>query len=147
MNVTARSFDTASKCWLAVLATAFLASVAILAHSFIKASSPPAESSATVQQPASEGTKEVRTPNKPDWSFPAPRPVVKGQRITAGTDPFRSPDSDTAKRQKDAAAKQLVHRQAEALRTMVKQDKLPEGLGNLTLEQIDEMEKKGEAIW
>jgi hypothetical protein len=40
----------------------------------------------------------------------------------------------------------MVHHQAEDLRSMVKQNKLPAGYGHLTLEQIDEMEKNGIVI-
>jgi hypothetical protein len=40
----------------------------------------------------------------------------------------------------------MVHHQAEDLRSMVKQNKLPEALGHITLEEIDEMEKNGVVI-
>jgi hypothetical protein len=144
MNAPARSLDTASKCWLGVLALAFLVSVAILAHSFLKALAPPEENSATAHQAAPGGTGEVHAKSESGWSHIEPVRAVENRPVTTGADPFSSIINRAANRQQDAAAaKEAVHRQAEYLRTLVKQNRLPGGLGNLTLEQIDEMEKKG----
>jgi hypothetical protein len=37
----------------------------------------------------------------------------------------------------------VVHEQAEYLRNLISQGKLPDTTGNLTKEQVDEMERKG----
>ena len=55
---------------------------------------------------------------------------------------FSSDNKDrTVRKKDDAAIKEVVHHQAEYLRSLVKQNKLPDAYGHLTLEQIDEMEK------
>ena len=41
------------------------------------------------------------------------------------------------------AAQNRVHLQAEYLRKLIADGKVPKGLGNLTKERVDEMEKKG----
>jgi len=147
MDTPSRPLDTASKCWLTVLAGAFLASVAILAHAFLRTMAPPEQNSATTQKDASGRTGEVHASSEPAWTYPQPGRAIENRPVTTGADPFSSIINRVANRQQDAAvAKEMVHGQAEYLRTLVKQNRLPAGLGNLTLEQIDEMEKKGIVI-
>jgi hypothetical protein len=141
MGAPSSSLDTTSKCWLAALALAILISTVILTRSFINAFSPPEDKSIETQQSAQDSTKKVTVAAQPEWitlqqSHPGDR-----QRADMGS-PFN--DSDFPKPKNDAAVrKEMVHKQAEQLRAMVKQNKLPEVYGHLTMEQIDEMEKKG----
>jgi hypothetical protein len=44
------------------------------------------------------------------------------------------------------AHQQAVHQQAEYLRTLISQGKSTPGYGNLTKEQVDQMEQKGVLI-
>lgn len=138
MSAPVSSIDATSKRWLAALALAILASVVILTRSFINALSPPPEKIVAAQPPALNETKAVRTSGQEGWGRP--------QELQR-TSPFPSANSDATVRKKDEAIhKELVHKQAETLRSMIKQDKLPDAYGHLTLEEVDEMEKNGETI-
>ena len=145
MSTTGKTMDAASKRWLAALAIAFLAAVAVLTHSFINVLSPPERSDAKTRQVVTDRPEEAHALHQLEWSRPQEFHAVEAQHAT--TSPFASNDSDAAKRKKDEAVREeMVHQQAESLRSLVKQNKLPEGYGHLTVEQIDEMEKKGIVI-
>ena len=151
MSATRQSVDATSKLWLTVLAVAVLASIATLIHSFIKATAPPEEIvSVTAREPTAAPTAAAPASAEPAWSFPDPARVAQGQSQpeTPGVEPF-SPSSNSApKRQtEDAASKAMIHQQAETFRDMVKQNKVPGGLGDLTLEKVDEMEKNNVGVW
>ena len=60
--------------------------------------------------------------------------------------PFDSRDKLLTKKDEMVAQQKMVHFQAEYLRTLIAKGKLPAGLGHLTKEQVDEMEKNGETI-
>ena len=140
MSAPVSSIDAASRRWLAVLALVFLASAAFLAHSFIKALSLPGEDGATARQPARESAGEAPIRSEPVWILPQEARTVDDRQTT--TNVFSSDNKDrTVRKKDDAAIKEVVHHQAEYLRSLVKQNKLPDAYGHLTLEQIDEMEK------
>ena len=139
MSSSTSSMDVASKRWLVALALVFLGSAAFLAQAFIKALSPPNENSVTVQPPAQENTREAFSKSEPTWITP-PEIRALDDRQTA-TNIVRSENKDRVVRKKDdAATKAAARAQADYLRTLVKQNKLPDVYGHLTLEQIDEME-------
>ena len=138
----APSIDATSKRWLTVLALAIVASVAILAYSFLKALSPLEEKSVKTQQPATDQAQEVPTGDQEAWNHPQQFQAVQEQPTVTS---FPPSDAEVRKK-KEAARVAMVHHQAEDLRSMVKQNKLPAGYGHLTLEQIDEMEKNGIVI-
>lgn len=76
--------------------------------------------------------------SEPTWSYPEP----SGTKVTNGNQSLSS--HSAVKREQDAATnKAFVHQQAETFRAMVIKNKVPGGLGDLTLEKIDEMEKNG----
>jgi hypothetical protein len=141
MRAPASSIDATSKRWLAVLALVFLGSAAFLAHSFIKALSLPGEDGATTQQSASVSTGESTTRSEPAWILPPEARVVDDRQTLASVVSSDNKEKPVRKRD-DAAAKEAARSQAEYLRTLVKQNKLPDVYGHLTVEQIDEMEKK-----
>ena len=144
MSTPSSSIDATSKRWLTVLAVAILASVVILTRSFLNVLSPPQEKSAEAQQPASDQMKQVHVNDQEAWSRPQHFQAVQEQPAATS---FPSTASDAGMRKKnEAAAKEMVHKQAEQLRAMVRQNKLPDAYGHLTLEQIDEMEKEGVTI-
>ena len=140
MSASASSIDASSKRWLALLALVFLASAAFLAHSFIKAMSSPNEDGVTAEQPARENAAKAPTRSEPAWSFPQEARVFDDRRAATGVSPSDNKDK-TVPKGDDAAIKEVVRHQAEYLRTLIKQNRLPSAYGNLTLEQIDEMEK------
>jgi hypothetical protein len=142
MSAVSSSIDATTKRWLVVLAAAILASIAILTHSFIRVLAPPPEESVTTQPPVADAAREVRTSRQEEWSRPQQFRAFEEQPATANH--FSSNNSDPAQRKKDKAARQeMAHIQAENLRSMAKQNNLPKAFGHLTVEQINEMEKKG----
>jgi type IV secretory pathway VirB10-like protein len=138
----APSIDASSKRWLTVLALAIVASVGILAYSFLKAVAPLEKKSMETQQPATDHAQEVRTGDQEALNHPQPFQAAQEQPTVTSFPPSVAEMRKT----KEAARMAMVHRQAEDLRSMVKQNKLPAGYGHLTLEQIDEMEKNGIVI-
>ncbi len=145
MSTTVSSVDATSKRWLVALAVAFLAAVAVLIYSFISAFSAPEKSDAKTQPAVTDKPGEVRIVHQPEWSRPQAFHAVEEPPAT--TSPLPSADSDATKpKQDEAAREQMVHQQAEYLRSLVKQNKLPKAYGHLTVEKVDEMEKKGIVI-
>jgi hypothetical protein len=142
MTKSSETFDRSTKVWLVVLLAGFVGFVAILASAFINGSSRPVEPIATVEQSAPAEISQVRAMSEPTWSYPEP----SGTEHSNGNQ-LQSSHS-AVKREQDAATnKAFVHRQAETFREMVKQNKVPGGLGDLTLEKIDEMEKNNVGVW
>lgn len=141
MSPASSSLDATSKRLLAALALALVISVVILTRSFINVLSPPEQTSPQTQQSVQAPTKTVSSVAEPQWISPqqsrssAEQPADKESPFKDGD--FGAPKNDAAVR------KEMVHMQAENLRAMVKQNKLPEAFGHLTTEQIDEMEKNG----
>jgi hypothetical protein len=142
MNTISWLLDTAAKRWLALLAVAFVVSVGVLMHSFFAVLSPP-EQTVVAQRPAAEAAEPVHVRSEPVWNSPprmgtteeTPAPPVR-------VSPFAA--QDAARVSNDPiAARNRVHLQAEYLRKLIADGKLPRGLGDLTKEQVDEMEKKG----
>jgi hypothetical protein len=143
MNAIPKSTDDGSKRWLKVLVVTVAASVIFLLYSFVKTLSPPEPSVVAPQKPTPASTAEAVTRSDPNWNA---APVVQGSQAAATrVDPFAAQyaaaaANDPVVRQKD------VHRQAEYLRNLISQGKLPECYGKLTKEQVDQMEKNGVMI-
>jgi LAS superfamily LD-carboxypeptidase LdcB len=141
MSPASSSLDATSKRLLAALALAILISVVILARSFINVFSPSEQISPQTQQSARDPAKTVSSVTEPQWISPqqshnhAEQPADKESPFKDSV--FGTPKNDAAVR------KEMVHMQAENLRAMVKQNKLPKAYGDLTTERIDEMEKNG----
>ena len=142
MSAISWSLDTPAKRWLALLAVAFVVSVGVLMHSFFAVLSPP-EQTVVAQKPPTEVPEPVHVRTEPVWNHPqqlvateeTPAPPVR-------VSPFAA--QDAARVSNDPiAAQNRVHLQAEYLRKLIAAGRLPKGLGNLTKEQVDEMEKKG----
>ena len=111
-------------------------------HSFLNVLSPP-EKTVVAQQPVAEVREPVHVRSEPVWNSPpqlgateeTPAPPVR-------VSPFAA--QDAARVSNDPiAARNRVHLQAEYLRKLIADGKVPKALGNLTKEQVDEMEKKG----
>ena len=134
------SFDGNSKRLLAALACAMVIAVIILTRSFIALLAPP-EPGITDSQKATTPVVKANTEFPSAWYAQAQDSSTAPKHITSvKRDEFDPPKNDAEIRQA------MVHRQADDLRKMVKQNKLPASLGHLTLEQIDEMEKNGIVI-
>ena len=145
MRGSGSSIETSSKCWLALLGLVFLVSVLFLARSFMKVIFPPRENPVMVQQPQGEGAEKTYNKNELVWSSPQEPRGFEDHRSSTLASALVTNDVMAAKRI-EAAREEMVRRQAQSLRTMVKENKLPDGLGHLTLDRIDEMEKKGIVI-
>ena len=143
MNAISRSIDAHSKRWLVVLAVTVSASIAFVAYSFVQTLSPPEPSVVAPPKPTPAPTQEAVTRSEPNWNTAQ---VVPGSQAAAThADPFAAQYAvaaahDPVVHQRD------VHRQAEYLRNLISQGKLPQGLGGLTKQQVDEMEQKGITI-
>jgi hypothetical protein len=140
MRSSASSMDVTSKRWLVVLALVFLGSTAFLGQAFIKALSSPSEDNVAVQPPSHESSREAFAKSEPTWIVPPEIRALDERQTAAGVISTDIKEKPVRKRD-EAAAKEAVRSQAEYLRTLVKQNKLPDAYGHLTLEQIDEMEK------
>ena len=138
------SLDTSAKRWLALLAGVFLLSVAVLVHSFLNAL-PPQEQIVVAQPPAAAAPKPVHVRNEPSWDSSQPVGQVEQSQVVDRVSPFDSQKPPPAKRD-PAVYQEMVHHQADYLRTLIADGKLPARFGHLTKEQIDEMEKNGEMI-
>lgn len=139
--------DASSKRWLTVLAVTVAASVIFVAYSFIQTLSPPASSVVAPQKSTAPSTEEPPARVEPDWNTVPAGPG--GQAATAQADPFAAQNAAAAKAAaaNDPVARQkIVHEQADYLRNLIAQGKLPECFGNLTKEQVNEMEQKGLTI-
>ena len=145
MSTISWSLDTPAKRWLALLAVAFVVSVGVLVHSFLDALSPHEQIAVTVQRSAPEATEEVRTRSEPAWNSPQPVETVKQSSVADRVSPFDNQKPPPTKRD-PVVYQKMVHHQAEYLRTLIANGKLPPGFGHLTKERIDEMEKNGEMI-
>ena len=139
MSAIPWSLDTTAKRWLAVLAVAVLGSVAVLAHAFYQAMTPAEASPASTQPPTRPATGEVRTKAEPTWD--APKQTAITEPVAERVSPFAARDADKA------ANEQTVHTQAEYFRKLIAENKVPSGLGNLTKEQVDDMERRGIMVW
>jgi len=143
MSTIPWSLDTPAKRWLALLAVAFVVSVGVLVHSFFDTLFPQERKAEVAQPRASEVPEPVHVRTEPVWNSPprmgaieeTPAPPVR-------VSPFAA--QDAARVSNDPiAAQNRVHLQAEYLRKLIADGKVPKGLGNLTKEKVDEMEKKG----
>jgi len=147
MNAISPPTDNDSKRWLTVLAVAAAVSIAFVAYSFVKTLSPSEASVVAPQKPASAPAEEPVTKNEPDWNAAQ---AVQGSQVAATrVDPFAAQYAAAAKAAaaNDPIARQkVVHQQAEYLRNLISQGKPTDGFGNLTKEQVDEMERKGVTI-
>ena len=116
--------------------------MAFLAHSFINTLSPPEEGVVVAEPQASEVTEQVRPRREVQWNN---LPQFREHQDRQAGDQVSSFDSqdDAAKKQ---ARQEVVHRQADELRKLIASGNLPEAYGNLTKEQVDEMEKEGVTI-
>ncbi|MGD1017848.1 MAG: hypothetical protein ABSA12_00885 [Verrucomicrobiia bacterium] len=140
-----RTIDAGSKRWLVVLAATAATSVIFMAYSFIQTLSPAEPAVVAPQKSAPAPPEEPVTRSEPDWN--AAQAVQGSQAAPAREDPFASEYAAAAKHQNNQIAhQQAVHRQAEYLRNLISQGKLPGCFGTLTKEQVDEMERKGITI-
>jgi hypothetical protein len=139
-------FDTSAKRWLAVLTAAFLVSVVVLTRSFMNVLAPD-ESAVPVQRSTSVGTEQVQSRNEPSWNNQS-QAQAQGEQGSPNIERVSPFDNDRPKVTKvDPVARQeVVHQQADYLRKLIAAGKLPKGFGNLTKQQVDEMEKKGLTI-
>jgi hypothetical protein len=136
MNATLFPIDPAVKRWLNVLALAALASLIILTHSFLRAFSTTA--ALNEQTEVQNDPAEVRTP-------PA-QPVNQTRDITEAKSPF-GPSVTEQREKAKAAAQEILRTQAEYFRKQSKEKADVDGVNQLTPEQIDEMQKSGDAAW
>jgi len=129
--------------WLTVLAVAAAASVIFLAYSAVKALSPPEPSIVAPQKSTPAPAAGAVTRTEPDWNGAAAAPVAEGTHAPVSRpDPFAAQNAAAAKND-PVVFRKAVHQQAEYLRKLIAEGKLPGGYGNLTKEQVDDMEKKG----
>ncbi len=147
MSAIPRVDGDGSKRWLAVLGAAVLVSIVILTHSFVNALSPSkrepvaAQTSAASAEKRSRGGSPIGTP---------PRPVARFRRFsgrpTQSRRPFAAQDAEpaAAKTRWLLSKPSTVRRNTSATSSL--RANFPKGLGNLTKEQVDEMEKKGITI-
>jgi hypothetical protein len=150
MSLDTWSLDTDSKRWLAVLAAASLILMVMLGHSFMLTLSPMEENSATAQKPRVSVTGEARTHSEPAWSSLQQIVATEHSEGAIRVSPFDGKNKLLTKTDKvaaqQAAQQEEAHRQANYLRKLIADGKVPAGLGHLTKEQVDEMEKNGETI-
>lgn len=146
MSAIPWSMDASSKRWLAVLGAVGLVSISILTYSFVSALFPSNQQPVAAQTPPP--AKEVVTRIEPAWNNSSPSSVAEDSQVTtAKVSPFMTQDAAAAAaKAHQLSLQQAVHRQAEYLRNLISQGKLPEGFGKLTKEQVDEMEKNGITI-
>jgi hypothetical protein len=147
MSAIPSSVDTDSKRWLAVLGVAAAIAVVFLAYSFLGQLSPPDQSVTAPQKPTVAHAEETVTRSEPDWAN-ATAGHTPGELLanTTKPDPFAAKYAAEAKAAaaNDPVVRQkAVHQQTEYFRNLISQGKLPKGLGNLTKQQVDEMEKNG----
>jgi hypothetical protein len=139
--------DADSKRWLAFLAVVAATSVIFMAYAFVKTLSPPEQSVTAPQIPTPAPTGELSARSEPDWNAAQARQGA--QAAPTREDPFAAQAAAAARAaaaNDPVARQQDVHRQAEYLRNLISQGKLPECFGKLTKEQVDEMEQKGITI-
>ena len=146
MNAISSSIDTGSKRWLIVLGAAVLVSIVILARSFVNTLLPSKEE--TVAVPTPVRTEKVVTRTEPDWNSVQAGQVAQVGPETAASkpDPFATKyaaEAKAAAAHDPVAHQQAVHQQAEYLRNLISQGKSTPGYGNLTKEQVNEIEQKG----
>ena len=142
MSTISWSLDTPAKRWLALLAVAFVVSVGVLVHSYFDTLFPPEQTVVAQQRPA-EVPEPVHVRSEPVWNSPPPIGTTEETPAPpVRVSPFAA--QDAARVSNDPiAAQNRVHLQAEYLRKLIADGKVPKGLGNLTKEKVDEMEKKG----
>jgi hypothetical protein len=146
MRLTTAFLNTDSKRWLAVLAVACLASMAALAHSFMNTASSVEENNAAVQQSATVVADEAQTRSEPAWNSAPQVAAAENHETDVRVSPFEGKGRLLTKTDELAERQKKVHFQAEYLRTLIAEGKVPAGLGHLTKEQVDEMERNGEMI-
>lgn len=134
--------DTASKRWLAGLGAVFLATVVMLARAFFSAAFPSAETAITAEPRAPHPTEQVTARAEPTWESLQVNHEAEQKQPDSRVSPFAAQDAAEA-RDNPVIIQQRVHQQAEYLRKQIANGTLPESLGHLTKEQVDEMEKKG----
>jgi hypothetical protein len=120
--------------------------MALLAHSFMNTLSPAEENNATAQKPATVTTDGARTHSEPAWTSPQQIAATENHEEAIRVSPFDGKNKLLTKTDKLAAQQAEVHRQADYLRGLIAAGKLPAGLGHLTKEQVDEMERMGTTI-
>jgi hypothetical protein len=141
MSAIGWSLDTPAKRWLALLAVAFLVSMGVLVHSFLDSLTSPQQKAEATPKPALESAEQVQARSEPVWNAPPPEPSHTTERVS----PFAAQDAVEA-RTDPAARQKIVHHQAEYLRGLIASGRLPKQMGNLTKEQVDQMEKDGITI-
>jgi len=100
------------------------------------------ERSVAIETDSPAQVERTVTQTQSQWT-PPPAPPSNLQRKAAPVDD----DPAALPINKEARDRQIVHQQAETLRQMIRENRLPRSYGNLTLERVDEMEKKGICIW
>ena len=146
MSAISWSLDTAAKRWLALLALVFVVSVGVLVHSFLDALSPQEQKADVAQPRASVVLEPVHVRTEPAWNSPQPVETVKQSPVGERVSPFDTQPATVRRKADPVVHQQMVHQQADYLRNLIAAGRLPKGLGNLTKEKVDEMEKKGDLI-
>jgi hypothetical protein len=147
MNATSSLTDAGTKRWVVVLAAAAVVSLVYVSYSFVKSLSPPDQTVTAPEKPAVTRAEEGVPRSEPDWTSATAGPTAGD--LLAGTtrpDPFAAKyaaDAKAAAANDPVVRQKAVHQQAEYFRNLISQGKLPKGLGNLTKQQVDEMEKNG----
>jgi hypothetical protein len=148
MNAIPSSIDKESKRWLLVLVATVAASVIFVVCSFLKILSPQ-PSLVAAPKPARPPVQQPAPRTEPDWNAlqaaGASQPAQASLTVAAQQDPFAAryaADAKAAAAHDPVAHEKAVHHQADYLRDLISQGQLPKGFGNLTKEQVDEMEKK-----
>ena len=141
MSQASSSLDTMSKGLLAALALAILVSIVILTRSFISVLSPSEQTTVQTQQSAQEPARTVSSGTESEW-ISSQQSRSSAEQSADQVSRFKH-DGLSNPRNDAAAREAMVHMQAENLRNLARQNKLPEAYGNLTPKRIDEMEKNG----
>jgi cytoskeletal protein RodZ len=145
MEAILELFDTSAKRWLAVLVVSVLVSIVILGRAFMNALAPQ-ENTVTAEQSTSSGTEEVQSRSRPAGDSQVQAQVQEESPAVERVSPFDNQRPTTAPKNDPVVHQQIVHQQCDYLRQLIAAGKLPKGFGNLTKEQVDDMENKGVTI-
>ena len=139
MSAFLSSLDASSKRLLAAFVLAAVVTIGVLMHSFLSAITPPKE--IVNPQPFPVTAVETRASSQPAWD--------SAQQNRSTEYPQNIPPTPPSERRATATWvtptnwQEMVHMQAEYLRKQSAESQDPGGIGKLTPEQIDEMEKNG----
>ncbi len=131
-------FDTNAKRWLAVLVASVLISIVFLERAFLNAVTP--QENVVTAGSATSGESEDTQSKSGSGS------QTQESMTFVRVSPFDNQSPKTVPKDDPVVHQQIVHQEAEYLRQLIAAGKLPKGFGNLTKEQVDDMEKRGVTI-